>query len=68
MARRPDQAIDVRVEQLAELGTFSTTDLMATELPEPRWIIEPYLTEGFAILAGKPKIGKSWMALGLTTV
>ena len=44
---------------------FSACDLMRREFPEPRWIIPDILTEGLAILAGKPKTGKSWMALNL---
>ena len=30
-----------------------------------RWVIPIYLAEGLTILAGKPKIGKSWLALML---
>jgi AAA domain len=48
-----------------ETGTFTAGDLMAQELPEPSWIVPDILAEGVAILAGKPKLGKSWMALGL---
>ncbi len=45
---------------------FSACDLMQREFPEPKWIIPDILTEGLAILAGKPKTGKSWMALNLS--
>jgi len=40
-------------------------DLLSADLPEPNFIVPKYLPEGLTILAGKPKIGKSWMALGL---
>jgi len=40
-------------------------DLLSANLPEPNFIVPKYLPEGLTILAGKPKIGKSWMALGL---
>ena len=43
----------------------SANDLMQREFPEPIWIIPELLTEGLGILAGKPKTGKSWLALGL---
>jgi hypothetical protein len=33
------------------------------ELPEPRWAVEELLPEGLCILAGPPKLGKSWLAL-----
>ena len=38
--------------------------LMATELREPTYAIPGILPEGLTILAGKPKTGKSWLALG----
>src|SRR5215218_397230 len=40
------------------------TELMAIEFPEPRWIVPGIVPEGTTILAGKPKMGKSWLALG----
>lgn len=46
-------------------GTFTATDLLATELPPVRWAVPGVLPEGVTILAGKPKLGKSWLALGL---
>jgi len=41
------------------------TELMNKSLPEVKWAIEGLLPEGVIILAGKPKIGKSWLCLGL---
>jgi len=52
-------------DHLAHLGIVSAADLMAREFPEPTWVVAPYLCEGVAIVAGAPKIGKSWLALGL---
>jgi len=46
-------------------GTFTATDLMREELPPVRWAVPGILPEGLALLAGKPKLGKSWLALGL---
>jgi AAA domain len=40
-------------------------DLQTKELPETRWAIEPILPEGLTILGGKPKLGKSWLALSI---
>ncbi len=45
--------------------TFTAADLMAEELPEVMWIVRGILPEGVTILAGKPKLGKSWLAYGL---
>jgi hypothetical protein len=45
--------------------TFTAAELMAEELPEARWIVPDVLPEGVTFLAGKPKVGKSWMVLGI---
>ena len=37
--------------------------LLDTEFPDPVWLLEGLLPEGFTLLAGKPKIGKSWFSL-----
>ncbi len=41
----------------------SAVELMAAELPDLNWAVEGLLCQGLAILAGAPKIGKSWLAL-----
>jgi hypothetical protein len=33
--------------------------------PEPRWAVPGIVCEGVSLLAGPPKVGKSWMGLGL---
>jgi hypothetical protein len=33
--------------------------------PHPRWAVPGIVCEGVTLLAGPPKVGKSWMALGL---
>lgn len=38
--------------------------LLSTTLREPRYAVPGILPEGLTILAGKPKTGKSWLALG----
>ena len=44
---------------------WRATDLLALDLPEPRWAVDGLLTEGLALLAGRPKLGKSWLALSI---
>jgi hypothetical protein len=46
--------------------TFSVADLMRMDLPEPRCVVPDLITEGSNILAGKSKLGKSWLALQLS--
>lgn len=43
---------------------ISASALMAKQFAPISWIIPGYLPEGMAILAGAPKLGKSWLALG----
>jgi hypothetical protein len=46
-------------------GVISAVDLLSEELPEVRWAVPEIIPEGVTLLAGKPKLGKSWAALGL---
>lgn len=45
--------------------TFTLSALMDEEFPPVRWAVRDLLPEGSMIFAGKPKMGKSWMALGM---
>lgn len=38
---------------------------MAAEFPPHKWAVEGIVAEGVTVLAGAPKVGKSWMGLGL---
>ncbi len=44
---------------------FTLPQVLVMDIPEPRWAVPGILSEGLSILAGKPKLGKSWMALNL---
>ncbi|AZM47678.1 DNA repair protein RadA [Streptomyces sp. WAC 06738] len=44
---------------------WTADELMATEFPEPRWAVPGIISEGVNLLAGPPKVGKSWLSLGL---
>ena len=46
-------------------ATFSLQDLLSWEVPPMRWAIPAILPEGLTLLAGKPGLGKSWLALSL---
>jgi hypothetical protein len=39
--------------------------LMRTKFPEPKWALKGVFCEGLNILAGKPKVGKSFLALNI---
>jgi hypothetical protein len=44
---------------------FDARWLLAEEFPPIRWVVPDILPEGVTILAGKPKLGKSWLAIDL---
>ncbi|GAB2869573.1 AAA family ATPase [Lentzea nigeriaca] len=44
---------------------WTADQLMAAEFPPPKWAVPGVLCEGVSILAGPPKVGKSWLSLGL---
>ena len=52
-----------RVDGAAIEGLLSADSVLTTDWPEPVWAIPHYLPVGLTILAGKPKVGKSWLSL-----
>ena len=44
-------------------GLISARELQQTEFPPVSWIARDLIPEGLTLLAGKPKLGKSWLAL-----
>jgi hypothetical protein len=43
----------------------SAAELLHKEFPAIRWAVPDVLPEGVLLLAGKPKMGKSWLGLGM---
>src|SRR4051794_6398164 len=44
---------------------FTAADLMTATFPEPKWAVPGLVAEGLNLLVGAPKLGKSWLCLGL---
>jgi hypothetical protein len=44
---------------------WTALDLLTADFPPPRWAVPGVLAEGLNLLAGPPKIGKSWLALNV---
>ncbi|MEU7302643.1 AAA family ATPase [Streptomyces sp. NPDC007206] len=44
---------------------WTADQLMAADFPEPKWAVPGIFAEGVNLLAGPPKVGKSWLSLGL---
>lgn len=64
-ARSMVETLAARVEIDTRYQPRQLSDLLAKEVPPVRWVVENILPEGLTLLAGKPKLGKSWLALGL---
>ncbi len=45
--------------------SWTATELLADKFPEPRFAVPALIPEGLTFFAGAPKLGKSWLALGL---
>ncbi len=44
---------------------YTAKEIAEMDIPEPLWIVRNYIPEGLTLIAGAPKIGKSWMTLQL---
>ncbi len=42
---------------------WTAADLLNADFPEPTWLVPGILPTGLTLLAGRPKVGKSWLAL-----
>jgi hypothetical protein len=62
---KEDQSVAVlRAGEVASIReTWSTEKILTTVFPPPKWAVPGLLPVGMTILAGRPKLGKSWLAL-----
>ncbi|MEU4239511.1 AAA family ATPase [Actinoplanes sp. NPDC026619] len=44
---------------------WTAADIMSMEFAPPKWAVPGVISEGFSLLCGPPKVGKSWMSLAL---
>ena len=66
LVRPGDETAPPVVDGPPRLRTAWTADeLMAETFPPPRWAVPGLIAEGVNLLAGPPKVGKSWLSLGL---
>lgn len=60
------KAKKLKAQPIAKPKTsWTAAELMAVTFPEPKWAVPGILAEGANLLAGAPKLGKSWLALNL---
>jgi RecA-family ATPase len=50
---------------LPDLKVIDSATILITEYPPLSWLVPDYLPPGLTFLIGKPKVGKSWLALQL---
>lgn len=64
-AARTDQVLHPAITATNGTGktTWTVAELAATIFPDPKWAVPGILPVGLCILAGRPKVGKSWLAL-----
>ncbi|MBI1792968.1 MAG: AAA family ATPase [Chloroflexi bacterium] len=60
-----DQADPTLDNLLPEIKTIDAATILKTEYPPIDWTVQDYLAPGLTFLVGKPKVGKSWLALQL---
>jgi len=59
------KAREMMHEKTSKKKGITVRKLMRTKLPKPKWALEGVLCEGLNILAGKPKVGKSFFGLNI---
>lgn len=65
-AKAAGRAVDRALQQATKptgLPVQSADDILTATYPDPVWAVPGLLPAGLAILAGRPKLGKSWLAL-----
>jgi hypothetical protein len=57
--------VDHVLTPVSRRTSWTAADLMAAEFPPARFAVPNLIPEGLTFFAGAPKLGKSWLALGL---
>ena len=63
LIERLQSTVPTSLESQAQQIRWTAAELLAAKFPEPRWAIPGILPVGLAFLAGRPKRGKSYLAL-----
>lgn len=57
------QSRQISSRSASGIETFTAHDLQGMIFPPVQYAVDGYIAEGLTLLGGKPKIGKSWMAV-----
>lgn len=67
LPQTPPEAREGRpIKGRPEPEIFSAFDLLSEVIPPVTWLVEGLIPMGLTMLAGRPKVGKSWLGLGIT--
>lgn len=66
LIKQQTEKFDQNLRKLIRLpATLTARQILATEYPEPTWAVPGLISEGVTILAGGPKIGKSYLCTNI---
>ena len=51
---------------LSRRTSWTASDLLGATFDDPRFAVDGLIPEGLTFMCGAPKLGKSWLALGLS--
>ena len=57
--RREKRGAPIEVPELEPSRSYDAADLVALDMPEPTYIVRPYVPEGAILVCGRPKVGKT---------
>lgn len=57
--------VDAPMAERRQQTSWTAAELLAAEFPDPVWLAPDLIPTGLVVLAGRPKLGKSWMGLQL---
>jgi hypothetical protein len=62
---RPKPALSIVKGGRIKFRRTSTNDIMAATYDPIKWVVPGYISEGFLVLAGRQKLGKTWLAIDM---
>ncbi|MGX1230602.1 AAA family ATPase [Bradyrhizobium barranii subsp. barranii] len=71
--RRENRELDAKIVSVdaqpppkpSKFRRTNTNDIMARDYPAIKWVVPGYISEGFLVLAGRQKLGKTWLAIDM---
>jgi hypothetical protein len=66
IANFPGDIALARIEGQIKFKRTNTNVIMATAYEPIKWVVPGYISEGFLVLGGRQKLGKTWLAIDLS--